>query len=99
MVKIDKAKLKQKLTKKPNATAKPIKPNTQKPLPSVKLEHGKSLSSLQQKMQQKLSGSKFRWINEQLYSSKSKDAMDMFNQTPEYFKIVKKIIAFVDMIS
>ena len=44
-----------------------------------------NLSKLQQKMQDKLSGSKFRWINEQLYTSNSKQSHKMFKENKEYF--------------
>ncbi|KAJ3183299.1 25S rRNA (adenine645-N1)-methyltransferase [Gaertneriomyces sp. JEL0708] len=46
-----------------------------------------TLSTLQQKMSQKLAGSKFRWINEILYTKPSEDAVRIFQETPEYFQI------------
>lgn len=43
------------------------------------------LTPLQQKMMQKLSGSRFRWINEQLYTIKSEDALKLITKQPELF--------------
>ncbi|KAL2916215.1 25S rRNA (adenine645-N1)-methyltransferase [Polyrhizophydium stewartii] len=46
-----------------------------------------SLSEMQAKMQRKLAGAKFRWINERLYTTSSADAVQMFSQQPELFEI------------
>lgn len=43
------------------------------------------LTPLQQKMMMKLSGSRFRWINEQLYTTTSKDALQLIKDQPELF--------------
>ncbi|KAH3685049.1 hypothetical protein WICPIJ_003986 [Wickerhamomyces pijperi] len=43
------------------------------------------LTPLQQKMMQKLSGSRFRWINEQLYTIKSQEALQLITKQPELF--------------
>ncbi|CUM56540.1 uncharacterized protein AC631_01845 [Debaryomyces fabryi] len=43
------------------------------------------LTPLQQKMMAKLSGSRFRWINEQLYTITSKDALKLIEEQPELF--------------
>ena len=45
----------------------------------------KKLTPLQQKMMAKLSGSRFRWINEQLYTTTSEKALDMITKQPELF--------------
>lgn len=44
-----------------------------------------TLTPLQQKMQQKLSGARFRWINELLYTSESQKAVEVFETQPEVF--------------
>ncbi|RCK67387.1 hypothetical protein Cantr_02718 [Candida viswanathii] len=45
----------------------------------------KKLTPLQQKMMAKLSGSRFRWINEQLYTISSEDALKLIKDTPSLF--------------
>ena len=51
-----------------------------------------SLSTLQQKMQKKLKGAQFRWINEKLYTSKSHDAVELMKEKPELFDVVQSVI-------
>lgn len=43
------------------------------------------LTPLQQKMMAKLSGSRFRWINEQLYTISSEEALSLIKQQPSLF--------------
>lgn len=43
------------------------------------------LTPLQRKMLAKLSGSRFRWINEQLYTTDSNQALEMMKKQPELF--------------
>lgn len=43
------------------------------------------LTALQKKMLAKLSGSRFRWINEQLYTTNSASALTMIQKQPELF--------------
>ncbi|RLV89461.1 25S rRNA [Spathaspora sp. JA1] len=43
------------------------------------------LTPLQQKMMAKLSGSRFRWINEQLYTISSESALDLIKSQPSLF--------------
>ncbi|CAB4255733.1 similar to Saccharomyces cerevisiae YDR083W RRP8 Nucleolar protein involved in rRNA processing, pre-rRNA cleavage at site A2 [Maudiozyma barnettii] len=65
-------------SKKPKAKPqKVIKPQT-KPT-------SKQLTPLQQKMMAKLSGSRFRWINEQLYTISSEEALDLIKEQPGLF--------------
>ncbi|CCH59029.1 hypothetical protein TBLA_0B01850 [Henningerozyma blattae CBS 6284] len=45
----------------------------------------KKLTPLQQKMMAKLSGSRFRWINEQLYTIPSKEALKLVTDQPQIF--------------
>ena len=68
----------------------PVKAETKKRKPETpKLESQppakKPLTPLQQKMMAKLSGSRFRWINEQLYTISSKSALDLIKKQPELF--------------
>lgn len=44
------------------------------------------LTPLQRKMLSKLSGSRFRWINEQLYTTDSKSALEMIKKQPELYE-------------
>lgn len=79
---------------KPKTNAKATKQKESKKEPTTALkrkaeepEHSsKKLTPLQLKMQQKLSGARFRWINEQLYTSNSERAFDIFQKQPEVFK-------------
>jgi ribosomal RNA-processing protein 8 len=43
------------------------------------------LTPLQQKMMEKLAGSRFRWINEQLYTTTSEEAVRIMKEQPEMF--------------
>ena len=47
----------------------------------------KKMSKLQAKMASKLSGSKFRWLNETLYTAKSESSFELFSREPELFSI------------
>ncbi|OWB85550.1 hypothetical protein B5S33_g4219 [[Candida] boidinii] len=49
------------------------------------IKNTKKLTPLQEKMMFKLSGSRFRWINEQLYTITSQDAMDLIKEQPNLF--------------
>lgn len=51
------------------------------PVPAMKAK----LTPLQQKMMAKLSGSRFRWINEQLYTTSSETALSLVKSQPELF--------------
>lgn len=51
------------------------------PLPPITAK----LTPLQQKMMTKLSGSRFRWINEQLYTTTSEHALDLVKKQPALF--------------
>lgn len=48
------------------------------------------LSSLQLKMQRKLSGAQFRLINEQLYTIKSGEALQLMQDKPSLFSVVSQ---------
>ncbi|KAJ3168746.1 25S rRNA (adenine645-N1)-methyltransferase [Geranomyces variabilis] len=51
------------------------------------LSSGQKLTDLQIKMQKKLAGSQFRWLNEILYTKPSTDAVAIFSAKPELFDI------------
>ncbi|CAN6674467.1 25S rRNA (adenine(645)-N(1))-methyltransferase [Trichomonascus vanleenenianus] len=70
---------KQKQVVKPKTKTEEVKPAT----PVTK----QKLTPLQRKMQEKLSGSRFRWINEQLYTSTSEEATDLMKNQPELFDV------------
>lgn len=46
------------------------------------------LTDMQKSMQAKLEGARFRWINEQLYSNPSVDAVEMMKREPKIFEDV-----------
>lgn len=48
-------------------------------------EMTQKLTPLQQKMMAKLSGSRFRWINEQLYTTTSQNALKLVKEQPSLF--------------
>jgi hypothetical protein len=63
------------------------KKNVQKPQTKAE-ENGKQapkLTALQQKMKDKLSGSRFRWLNEQLYTTPGDESFTLFQEKPELF--------------
>ncbi|KAI8100041.1 methyltransferase-domain-containing protein [Halteromyces radiatus] len=43
------------------------------------------LTPLQQKMKDKLSGARFRWLNEKLYTTEGNEAFSLFQEQPELF--------------
>ena len=49
---------------------------------------GKATSSLIDKMKRQLQGARFRWINEQMYTTDSKHSVDIFSREPELFRVV-----------
>ena len=49
-----------------------------------------SKSSLHEKMTKQLESSRFRWINEQLYTTTGKEAAEMFSEDPNLFDIYHK---------
>lgn len=60
---------------------KPTERDIPAPMPVVNAK----LTPLQQKMMAKLSGSRFRWINEQLYTTSSESALSLVKNQPELF--------------
>ncbi|CAD1812418.1 putative methyltransferase family protein [Candida parapsilosis] len=55
------------------------------PAPPVPVTTQTKLTPLQQKMMAKLSGSRFRWINEQLYTITSEEALKLIKEQPSLF--------------
>lgn len=55
------------------------------PAPPVPITTQTKLTPLQQKMMSKLSGSRFRWINEQLYTITSEEALKLIKEQPSLF--------------
>ena len=45
---------------------------------------------LQRKLSSKMSGARFRWINEQLYTKTGEEALEMFEQDPSLFGVYHK---------
>jgi hypothetical protein len=89
-----KSKLKELLAKKKEPkkidSPKPVELPKKKPVAQVvqkKPETKSKLSQLQQKMQKKLQGSQFRWINEQLYTTESTKSFVLFQKQPELFDL------------
>ncbi|EPX74700.1 rRNA methyltransferase Rrp8 [Schizosaccharomyces octosporus yFS286] len=72
-----------------NGKEKPVTENKQSSAQQgdKKLANENSLTSLQQKMKGKLDGAKFRWINEQLYTTQSEDAVKLFRDSPDMFDV------------
>ncbi|ORY82634.1 methyltransferase-domain-containing protein [Protomyces lactucae-debilis] len=50
------------------------------------LGEGKHLTAMQRKMASKLSGARFRWINEKLYTSTGADALALISEQPDMFE-------------
>ncbi|CDH53960.1 methyltransferase domain containing protein [Lichtheimia corymbifera JMRC:FSU:9682] len=53
--------------------------------PKAVSKPGTKLTALQQKMKEKLSGARFRWLNEQLYTTKGDESFKLFQEKPELF--------------
>ncbi|KAI5965233.1 RRP8 [Candida pseudojiufengensis] len=53
--------------------------------PPIPITSQTKLTPLQQKMMSKLSGSRFRWINEQLYTITSEEALKLIKEQPSLF--------------
>ncbi|KAI9255319.1 methyltransferase-domain-containing protein [Sporodiniella umbellata] len=88
----DKKSKKQKLQKllakseekaKENVKEK-AKGNAKEKASVAKVEEGE-LTALQKKMKAKLSGARFRWLNEMLYTTVGKQSFELFQDKPELF--------------
>lgn len=60
----------------------------QKVQPKAKATEG--LTKMQQQMANKLEGARFRWINEQLYTTPSTQAVEMMKKEPKIFEDVSR---------
>ncbi|KAI9261892.1 methyltransferase-domain-containing protein [Helicostylum pulchrum] len=70
--------------KQPTKEAAPAAPV---PAPAQKsiVDEDEGLTPLQRKMKEKLSGARFRWLNEQLYTTPGKHSYELFQEKPELF--------------
>jgi hypothetical protein len=59
---------------------------------STQLKQTSSFTKLQDQMKEKLEGARFRWLNEQLYTTPSSASTVMFDQEPELFDLVSKVL-------
>jgi ribosomal RNA-processing protein 8 len=57
--------------------------------PSLSIFKSDQKTKLQRKMEEKLMGSRFRYLNQKLYESDSKEALQYFKQNPDDFKNVR----------
>lgn len=58
---------------------------------SKKVDLDAGLTPLQRKMKEKLSGARFRWLNEQLYTTPGNKSFELFQEKPELFDEVKHL--------
>lgn len=58
---------------------------------SKKVDLDAGLTPLQRKMKEKLSGARFRWLNEQLYTTPGNKSFELFQEKPELFDEVKNL--------
>ncbi|KAI9091722.1 methyltransferase-domain-containing protein [Phlyctochytrium arcticum] len=84
---VKKGNVQKKDVKKGNVTKGGVQKGSVYKAEDVQTGKEEELTPLQQKMAKKLAGSKFRWINELLYTSASADAVKLFTSKPEMFDI------------
>lgn len=72
-----------KTEKKSNASTEVVKAKPQAIQKVVEEDDG--LTPLQRKMKEKLSGARFRWLNEQLYTTPGQHSFSLFQEKPELF--------------
>lgn len=88
--------LKKKNTPAPKANNKPAEKKqpskevvpaaqAQKAVQKPIVDEDEGLTPLQRKMKEKLSGARFRWLNEQLYTTPGKHSYELFQEKPELF--------------
>ncbi|KAK7204779.1 methyltransferase-domain-containing protein [Myxozyma melibiosi] len=82
------APLKTKPTDNKKTKDEPAKPAVKEPqqLPKPAAAPQVKLTPLQQKMKDKLAGSRFRWINEKLYTTSSDEATKLIKKQPELYQ-------------
>lgn len=76
-----------------------VKSTTTPISPGKSLEPKRKLTSLQEKMAAKLEGSRFRFINEQLYKTTGTEALQSFKEDPELFDIVIDALFSIVLVS
>lgn len=84
----DKSEEKPKKKQRINKEKKSEEPKNEEPTeapPALDLPVKSKLTPLQQKMMAKLTGSRFRWINEQLYTITSNEALKLIKDQPSLF--------------
>jgi ribosomal RNA-processing protein 8 len=74
------------LSKSSSTSSKPRPQNTK--ITNGDSGGGAGLTKMQKDMKAKLESARFRWINEQLYTTKSTDAVDMMKKDPKVFSDV-----------
>ncbi|XDT22080.1 putative methyltransferase [Nakaseomyces glabratus] len=84
---VDKRKVESDTKEETNSKKRKVpKDKEEAPQPTIaQSQVAKKLTPLQQKMMAKLTGSRFRWINEQLYTISSKDALQLVKDQPQLF--------------
>ncbi|KAI8988603.1 methyltransferase-domain-containing protein [Mycotypha africana] len=86
-------KLKELLDKSKQASSTEVKPSVPVKATSATAHKNAStpstsddgLTPLQRKMKEKLSGARFRWLNEQLYTNPGNESFSLFQEKPELF--------------
>jgi ribosomal RNA-processing protein 8 len=83
--------LEQRKKKKPHKSVNIVSTRSKQPIENNG-GTGIKLTPLQQKMQRKLQGARFRWLNEQLYTTHSSDAFKMFTENPKLFEEASQVM-------
>ncbi len=81
-----------KKVQKPAKEALPLKSSSVTSSASLSIFKSTQKTKLQRKMEEKLMGSRFRYLNQKLYESDSKEALQLFKQNPEDFKNVRHVL-------
>lgn len=76
---------KKKKRKESGQRRAPKATTTSKSAPHASKTSTKKATSILASFKQKLQGSKFRWLNEQLYTSTSQSSCSLIKENPEYF--------------
>lgn len=77
-------KIEKKTEKRPSVPTEVVKAK-----PQQKVVEDDGLTPLQRKMKEKLSGARFRWLNEQLYTTPGQHSFSLFQEKPELFDQVR----------
>ena len=83
-------KIKRNKSKKQPKSSQSRDKRTRTPLPTPPPSRSRTPSSLRTQMEEKLSSSKFRWLNEQLYTQHSSGALQLFTDSPQMFSVYHK---------